>query len=271
MKTNSCILNGSRRLLTAVVPAFTLCSLVAAQSAFGQDNLVAGPVMPVLTTAPIRNIFVPVGFDDNDTVEIIVHGHFKDSCNKVGPALGTVDDDTKEVAVALRSLKYEGNECIKMQVPFLQSIKLGQVPAGNYTVFAENLADSVAPKTLQVAEATTATADDALYAPVDAVDLSPVVGTKGRYTLTVSGIFPKSEVGCMKMQELKVLPFEDVLVVLPIAAFNSNVAECVKSSSPFERKFKIEKEVELQLKRDTLIHVRVLNGQSLNKVVEVEN
>jgi hypothetical protein len=158
------------------------------------------------------------------------------------------------------------------------------LPAGTYSVKAQNSAASVESKTLQVSEATSATADDTLYAPVDAVDLNPVVQSNGNtgnqnlYTLSISGIFPKSEVGCMKLKELKVLPYEEVLVVLPVAEFVYDLTQCQAQnamgsalrSSPFSRKFKAEKQIELNLTRDMLVHVRVLNGQSLNKVIEIE-
>jgi hypothetical protein len=246
-----------------------LCSVSAkAQSPVFEDPV----VLPVLTNAPIRNVFVPVGFDDNDTVEVIVHGHFSDSCNKMGPTLGLVDADTFEVTVGARSLKYNANSCIPMEVPFLHSVKLGQLKAGNYTVKlsgGRTLPDL--PKPLTVSTATTSTADENLYAPVDNVDFSPVPGQTGVYDLTVSGIFPKSDAGCMRLREVKVLPYEGMLIVLPISDFDVNLANCPQSTSPFDRVFKVTKSVTLDLKRDTLIHVRVLNGQSVNKVIELEN
>jgi hypothetical protein len=124
-----------------------------------------------------------------------------------------------------------------------------------------------------VAKATSSTADDNLYAPVDEVEFLPKAGSSDptSYTLTLSGIFPRSDQGCMVMQEVKVLPFPDVLVVLPIARFETDVTRCEPSLTPFSRTFRLSKDVKLDLQRDTLIHVRVLNGQSLNRVIEFEN
>jgi hypothetical protein len=265
-RINSGALSSFRIFCTATV---ALCSLSAqAQSPVFDDPV----IQPVLTNAPIRNVFVPVGFDDNDTVEVIVHGHFRDSCNKMGPAIGLVDADKLEITVGARALKYNANSCIPMEVPFLQSVKLGQLKAGTYSV---NLSGGRTlpeqPKPLTVAAATTSTADDNLYAPVDAVEFLPASGQPGVYALTVSGIFPKSEAGCMRLKEVKILTFDGILVVLPISTFDTDVANCPQGNTPFERMFKVTKNVTLDLNRDTLIHVRVLNGQSVNKVIEFEN
>jgi hypothetical protein len=226
--------------------------------------------MPVLTNAPVSNVFVPVGFDDNDYVEVIIHGHFSNSCNKMGPVIGVSDSETREVQISARSLKYFGNECIPMAIPFVQSVKLGQLKAGEYDVSLRGGSPSFS-RTLVVAPSTSSTADDNLYAPVDEVDFKPVSGAEDLYSLTVSGIFPRADLGCMQLEEVKVLTFEDVLVVLPIARFEKDPSLCAPSLTPFDRTFKVSKDVKLDLKRDTLIHVRVLNGQSVNKVVGFEN
>ena len=34
----------------------------------------------VLVQAPIDKVFVPLGFDDNDKVELIIHGQFPNTC-----------------------------------------------------------------------------------------------------------------------------------------------------------------------------------------------
>jgi hypothetical protein len=272
---------------TKVLPLFAgSFGALAGFSAQAQNPIFDDPVlMPIVTVAPVKTIFVPVGFDDNDTVEVIVHGHFDDSCNKMGTAIGLVDGETNTIEITARGLRYQGNECIPMQVPFLQSVKLGQLAAGTYTVRmrAPGGSDGTAPAdatqpeavTLTVAKATVPTADDSLYAPVDEVSFAPVRTpggpANGEYMLTVSGVFPRSEDGCMLLDDVKVLTFPNVLVVLPIARFERDFALCLPSLTSFGRSFVGSKSVKLDLKRDTLIHVRVLNGQSVNRIVEIEN
>ena len=226
-------------------------------------------VLPVLRNAPVTNIFVPVGFDDNDNVEVILHGHFSSSCYKIGTAVGFVDEETKVITVGARSLSYVGNDCIPMKVPFTQTVKLGQLKAGSYQVQLGTGTEAMS-RTLVVAEAKTSTADDSLYAPLENVDITPVAGRPGTFNVTVSGVFPKSDAGCMGFSQLKVLPFEDVLVVLPLASFERDLTKCPETNTFFSRKFSVSQEVTVELKGDVLIHVRVLNGQSLNRVVDID-
>ena len=245
--------------------AVSSLSLVVSQSANAQS------VMPVLRNAPIDQIFVPQGFDDNDTVEVILHGHFSDSCNKIGPALGSVDEASSTVVVGARAFSYNGNECIPMSIPFVQSVKLGQLKAGTYQVQLRGF-ESTVSKTLTVVPATVATADDNLYAPVEDLSFTQNVKDPSSFKLVVGGLFPKVEGGCLKVKELKAFlaPSPDVLVVLPIAEFEKDVAKCPATQNPRDRMFRVSKKLKLDLKNDLLIHVRVLNGLSLNKVFEVE-
>lgn len=226
-------------------------------------------LMPVEISAPITHVFVPVGFDDNDTVEIIIHGHFANTCFKAGTAFGIVDEQAKTVRIAAKALSYASAECLAMRIPFVQVVKLGQIPAGSYVVRVQGSADIQA--TLEVATATTERADDYLYAPVEDVLLEPVFEdlTSNRFRLTLSGVFPSSAAGCMVLQEVLLLPFEDVLIVLPKAKVIKEGPECLSAAPARKRRFSWSQEVDLEFKDDFLIHVRVLNGQSLNKVIQV--
>jgi hypothetical protein len=246
--------------------------VLAGSCVLGVRAALADPVVaPILRNAPVDNIFAPVGFDDNDDVELILHGHFSNSCNKIGPAIGIVDSDTFEITVSARALTYSGNNCIEMQIPFTQTVKLGQLKAGTYTIQMNKGTESLS-KTLVVETAKSNTADDALYAPVDTVEFFPSATEPGSYEVHLSGLYPKSNSGCMSLQSVKVLPFDDVLVVLPIAKFEpATNNKCLATKTSFDRKFRAVEVVKIDLKKDTLIHVRVLNGQSLNRVIEVDN
>lgn len=226
-------------------------------------------VMPVEIPAPISHVFVPVGFDDNDTVEVVIHGHFANTCFKTGTAFGIVDDEAKTVRIAAKALSYPSAECLEMRIPFVQVVKLGQIPAGSYTVQVQG--SSLPQAALEVATATTANADDFLYAPVEDVLLEPVFEDpeSSRFRITLSGVFPSSAIGCMALKDVTLLPFEDVLIVLPKAQFITEGPECIPAAPARQRRFSWTKEIDLELKDDLLIHVRVLNGQSLNKVIEI--
>ncbi len=57
-------------------PAMTLFACLAASAAaHGAPRSV-----PKLVVAPVDNVFVPAGFDDNDNVEVVLQGYFANSC-----------------------------------------------------------------------------------------------------------------------------------------------------------------------------------------------
>ena len=89
----------------------------------------------VLVPAPIEKVFVPLGFDDNDKVEVIVHGEFPSSCYKMGPAGATVDAVGKKIVINAQAYYYPGAVCISMMVPFIKSVELpGLMAPGVYEV-----------------------------------------------------------------------------------------------------------------------------------------
>lgn len=262
--------NSLRRTLGHVLRALTIGGLVFMTQFPHAPAFAQGALMPVEIPSPVTDVFVPVGFDDNDTVEIVLHGHFANTCFKSGPAFGFVDSDAAEVRIISKSLSYPADECLDMRIPFVQSVKLGRVPQGTYTVTVNN--QSWAGATLKVGSASSSSADEYLYAPVEQVDLLPtdVLEGEGFYDLTVKGVYPYSLSGCMKITDLKILDYETVLIVLPIASFLQPEEEgCVPGRRGLERRFEYSTRVQLNLTQNVLVHVRVLNGQSLNKVLEI--
>jgi hypothetical protein len=267
-KQNRSVVSSIFRSVSAL---FAFSGLFCVAASVGVKTVSAQAVMPVIRNAPVDHIFIPDGFDDNDSVEVILHGHFDDSCQKVGPALGSVNEDTMSIVVAARALSYQGNECIPMRIPFVQSVKLGQLKAGIYNVSLRGT-ESGESKKLTVSPAQVTSADDYLYAPVDSVDLVSS-GVDGKYKLTVKGSFPKVTDGCMVLDKVNAFmaPKPDVLVALPIARIEKDLSKCPTIPGAEGRVFETSQELELPIASDILIHVRVLNGQSLNKVYEIDD
>ena len=112
--------------LTSVV----IGSLFVGGVALAQDT----SLEPKEILAPIQKVFLPTGFDNNDNTEVIVHGHFPNSCFKVGHSNYEVDMNKKEITVSLSAYEYRSSFCVQIVTPFTQSIKVGVLPAGNYNV-----------------------------------------------------------------------------------------------------------------------------------------
>jgi len=117
---------------------------------------------PTLITAPVTDLYIPTGFDDNDNSEIVVAGVFPSACYKTGPSEIWIHRETSEIYIAVNAYEYEGI-CAQVLTPFLQTIKLGFLKAGDYTVHIthSNLTDH-----MSIGTSVTSIPDDYLYAPV---------------------------------------------------------------------------------------------------------
>ena len=89
---------------------------------------------PVEVTAPVEKLFVPEGFDNNDNVEVVLHGEFPSTCYNVGQTKATVDKENKLIKVEATTLYYPDVYCIQSITPWIQSVKLGVLDTGEYEV-----------------------------------------------------------------------------------------------------------------------------------------
>jgi hypothetical protein len=226
-------------------------------------------VSPTEVPSPIEKIFIPMGFDDNDNSEVILKGTFPTPCFRVGKSGAEVDDAKKEITVWATSYKYPPTIrmfCAQVATPFIQTIKLGLLKEGEYKVIYKNQ-ESVS-NNLKIVRRTTESPDDFLYAPVENATVK-IDAASGRQSLRLDGHFPYLFIGCMKLREVRVTKNpEDVLVVLPIAEITEDEAECV--DQPSDHQFEVTQGINDPLTTDGLVHVRVLNGNSVNQLVKVK-
>lgn len=218
---------------------------------------------PVLVTSPIDTVYTPLGFDDNDDAEIVLRGKFPDTCFKVGPTTAVVNRDEKTITVDAKAYQYSGETCLKVEAPFLQSVKMGPLPVGEYTVQVLNR--DVSALNLKVIASQTDNPDDFLYAPVEAVSFNTQKGL-GTQKIVLEGHYPYTFVGCMKLDEVRtqVTPGR-VLVVQPIAKMYIDNADCTDQATT--KAFRVEYVIQAP-EGEYLAHVRVLAGQSLNRTVD---
>lgn len=218
----------------------------------------------VLVPAPIDKVFVPTGFDDNDKIEVVLHGTFVNSCYKMGPATATLNSATKKIVINAEAYFYSGAACQQMTVSFIKTVEIrGAIAAGSYQVEIARRAN-VKPVTLSVARATRKEADDFLYAAVQSADIEE---TNGSDTLVLKGQHPLLFQGCIKFVEIKThISPSNVLVVQPITRIENNSAACTgEVSNRFEYKTQLK-----SLKRGQyVIHVRALDGNSINQLLEI--
>lgn len=240
-----------------VFPLLALASLMIAPVPVGQAN------PPSKAPAPVQKVFVPQGFDDNDNVEVILHGHFPNSCMKSGPVEVNVNADSRVISVKPEVFVYESSLCLELEVPFIQRVAVGNLAVGSWRV--EVVGNVVKePLPLDIARARSAAPDEALYAPVEDVVLLPDE-RGGGHRVVVSGLWPQAPQGqCFDIAKIESrLGPDNVLVVLPIAELHRE-GECQVPANR-NRRFSGSAIVDQRLADDVLVHVRVMNGESLNK------
>jgi len=212
---------------------------------------------PRIIVAPISNLFVPTGFDDNDNTEIIVSGNFPSSCYKVGPSFATVEFSSKIIKLTVSAYKYEGI-CAQVLTPFLQSVRVGIVPSGDYQVIIDG---STLTDRAVISKSRTISPDDYLYAPVDNAKIE-INALANQQILTIEGTFPYTFIGCAIMKDIKIIHnAPKILEVLPIMELVDD-SRCLREVNQFI----VKKELDHNLETNSLIHVRVLNGLSYNRM-----
>lgn len=250
-------------LLGLNIQSVLVSGVVASAGMMGATLLAASPI---LVKAPVEKIFVPLGFDTNDNIEIFYHGHFPNSCYKVGPAKAVVDEAKKTISVQASAYYYAGSFCAQMLVPFDGSIKMGIMPQGEYSVVVDGDAQ-VTEAALQIKVANTQNPDDYLYAPVDSVRLVANQTEESDVKIKVEGSYPFMFVGCMVLRDVKTsLTPGNVLVVQPIAELVDG-PECLAQAD--DKKFSYTKPLGFTPKKEEyLIHARSTSGSSVNKIVD---
>lgn len=214
--------------------------------------------LPEVVNIGLKKAFVPIGFDDNDRIQFVVEGAFNSTCYKVGPYQVHKDMVSQTVRVQQTAYKYAGF-CLQMLVPFTQVIDAGLVDAGEYSI--KDHASGTWIGKLPVERATKPSPDDYLYAPVTG---SHIVFDEEKKTniLMLSGAFTDR---CTKLKEVKVHYYTDVIVVQPIAERVIEERDC----EPTMIRFQYPVEMQSGLKGNFLLHVRSMNGQAINQIVEL--
>lgn len=242
---------------------------VAALGCFGLvSGLAMAEKIPSVVPSPVEQAFIPLGFDDNDNVEVVLHGHFINSCYKTGDVKVTVDEATKSITLSPTALHYKDGYCLQMQIPFLQSVRLGVVKEGEYKVVVENQPNAKTER-LSIKRTESSNPDDYLYAPISSVAIRKETVAENNTTrsiMTLKGEYPYMFNGCMEIQRVrKYMSPGNVMVVLPIAEVVQGETCLLRGG---DQKFERQVVVDEKLEGDILLHVRTLNGESLNHLEE---
>ncbi len=215
--------------------------------------------------ANVRHVYIPFGFDTNDQVEVVLHGYLPNSCYKPGPVSVSVDHGTAEgkgrIFITPKWIHHQFDFCNLILVEYKEVVNVGYLKKKNYEVvlLPQN---TVVANELAIAEATTTSQDDYTYLPVESMHLA---STATGQELVLQGTFPAQADKCIRPSTYKAYRQpSDVVVVLPIA----EVVDCPEGQKKESFEYRVPLQGDLEITGNTMIHVRALNGRSVNQVYD---
>ena len=225
-----------------------------------QSGLAIETTKPELIGVSSEHFFVPTGFDDNDNAQIVVSGNLPNSCYRVADPLVKVSHRQKKVYVKPQAYVYPSAWCLQVLVPFTQTLNLGVLNASTYEVVEVGPQDQQSSHgKMSIKKSMSNNADDFLYASVKSASVSH---ESGKNILSINGSLSGS---CMHLKEVKVVhKTADVIEILPITELQGG-SGCDQKAYSFDTKVELPKADSDAV----LIHIRTLNGQSVNLVEDL--
>ncbi len=205
---------------------------------------------------PIVKVYVPNGFDTDDSVEIVVMGILRDSCTQVGRVSGDLDEARKILTINLTAYEYSGN-CVKADIPFYLPVYVGPIRnPGIYAIQDNPTRRAIGTLGVGRAPVSGSGVDSLPYPPLTDAYL---LKQEGKDVLVLKGFMPMD---CLTIDSVDVQVQPDAAIVRPrMARLESS---CRKGNFPFTKTVPITQ----TLPRGVfLLHVRSMGGRSINKIV----
>lgn len=210
---------------------------------------------PIKKETPVTHVYAPNGFDTNDSAEIVISGFLPNLCHKSPSA--TVKIVGKTIEVKVTSLYYHATNpfCPEMVVPFLETVNMGALDRGNYKVIVNKGTQWERNQSFEIVDSSSNSIDEYSYAYVTYIEKE---GVPNGY-VKLKGYNPSD---CFKLDKIEyVHNGKDTYSVLPKMRQISDF--CPRKMVPFEYEWKVPEDLETP---QVLLHVRSLNGKSVNSV-----
>jgi hypothetical protein len=210
---------------------------------------------PTQVNVLFGKIYVPGGFDSNDNVQLVAEGIFPNSCYKPAATKVSIDKQKKTIHLEPQAYKY-GGMCLQVLLPYSREVDLGILETGTWTI-------TQGPNQLHLGEirihaAISKDADDFIYAPISQAFFSQVDQT-GEVTLMV-----ELPCDCLSVSDIRVKIEPDVIVVQPILKLEEAPTGAT-GILPVKKTFSIGSVTPGRY----LLHVRSMNGNAVNSLVEM--
>lgn len=225
-----------------------------------------------LVELPLERLFVPEnGFDDNDRVEVAVHGVLPNGCYKLADSAARRSDDGKIFTVEQYAIKSQDGVCapgatlppaMAFEIPFTQVIQVGQLKAGTYHLHYGTIREGIQMRNLNIAHAPAPTPDTLPYAAVTTLVVSDIFSAGSEVKVTLTGLLNSTCTDLAK--NVLVQKSKDVIVLLPTLKTNEEET-CRPAQRPFAKIVDLGKLPVGQY----LVHVRSMDGSALSHVIQV--
>ena len=226
---------------------FALASLVIAAQVH------ADPA-PSKVAVSFNRIYVPDGYDDNDSVQIIGEGAYANSCYHNAETRVKVNHFDKTIFLEPMAYKYSGY-CLQVIIPFHRTVDLGILQSGTYQIYQVTDGRRLGQITINPSKASSP--DDRLYAPVSQSYFQGASGNK----VVLAGDMP---VSCMILKEIKKQVQNDVIVLQPVVDIDSS-QPCVQGSYHFE----VATSIGSVKNGKYFLQVRAMSGKSVSSLVDI--
>jgi hypothetical protein len=216
---------------------------------------------PEVILSNVDHLYVPEGFDSNDSIEVVVTGTFPNPCFARNNVIVEVKDASIDLTVTALAPYEKGDAklaCPDMVVPFKEVVSIGNLQGGVYDVRVNDKTQTALNDKLNVTEAESRAVDDNIYAAIDRVEKkseTEYVLHGWRYSM------------CVDLKTIKVVTNnKDTLSILPIMTKTADV--CPMKGMPTEYAVTLDFST-LKMKKP-LLHVRTMDGKSVNTVLNVQ-
>lgn len=237
-------MNLIRTTLAIIAIAFTIQAKAEAE-----DNT------PKTEPISFGKVYIPNGFDNNDNVQITGEGMFPNTCYRYATTSVQVDHTAKTIRLNTEAFKYPGM-CLQVIVPFDRVVDVGILKEGDYSVITNN--DNQTVGRVSIHSSKTKNADDFLYASVSQAYFQSKNSVNKVF---LSGNHPSR---CLKIKEVKSDVQSDVVIIQPIVEMDPS-EHCVGGQFPYETSV----DVGSMKPGRYLLHVRTINGKSVNNLIDV--
>lgn len=216
---------------------------------------------PEIVSAPLEHLYVPHGFDSNDSVEVIVTGNFPSTCYSRNNVEVKVIDSLIDIKITAilsdHALSGMGMLCPQMVIPFTETINVGNLQGGEYLINVNSDSHSSLSGSLLVDEAPSNSLNEHIYAAVEWIE------KKSKDTIVLHGWRYSF---CLEFDRVEIVSNgKDTLSVMPI--MKQVNPHCPMKMTPTAYEVKLDY-LNLKMKRP-LIHVRTMDGKSVNSIINL--